>query len=87
MTKTTTNELTIKTGKRTWTLWVVKRTHGGNLLHCVSASGKGYLVNLRTRTMSATRVMRDKRTKLYHWDVTAGLPHALPSRPMLAKAA
>ena len=58
-------KVTIKTGKRSWTMTVVKTE--GRTRYLESDSGKQYV--LRGRTMTATRVGRDGKTRLYNWSV------------------
>lgn len=56
----------IKTGKRTWTLYLKGVDIRGKVLE--SESGKEYI--LAGRELSATRIGRDGKTRLYTWSVT-----------------
>ncbi|MEL7367687.1 MAG: hypothetical protein AAFN74_02160 [Myxococcota bacterium] len=59
-------KVTIKTGKRTWTLTVVKTDRRGTIL--VSDAGLEY--RLSGGLMAATSVGRDESTRRYTWSVT-----------------
>lgn len=71
---TATNTLTIKTGKRSWTLRVVEKKHAKLfLVQTVRKNGKLgklYTFNPFTRTLSGVRPSRTNGERLYNWHVT-----------------